>query len=184
MTSVRVWGPGVGAVVVLVATGAWARGSAGTGVDAELWADVRPAIEARLVAQAEGDGYGESEPALGARWFCEAEALELREDDGRVRAGVDTFCVRYGVRDGVLQECGGAHHPQVVRLERDDENGGGYHVVSQEEPPDGAGYASWEEDHFGVFAENRLDGSADPAALESEARAHFGLPTGAPVGDC
>ena len=185
VTSVRIWGPGVGAVVVLVATGAWAHGTSGggtAGVDTGLWAAVRPAIEARLVAQAQGDGPGESEPALRARWFCAARALDLRENDGRVRAGVDTLCVEYGVRDGALQECGGAHVPQVVRLERDDDTGG-YHVVAQEEPPDGAGYADWEKDHFGVLTEYRLD-AAEPAGLESAARAHFGLPADTPVGDC
>ncbi|MFF4589127.1 hypothetical protein [Streptomyces sp. NPDC001388] len=181
MTSVRIWGPGVGAVVVLVATGAWARGS--TGVDAGLWDAVRPAIEDRLVARAEGDGYGESEPALKARWFCEAEAVDLREDEGRVRAGVDTLCVEYGVRDGALQECAGAHVPQVMRLERDGD-GGGYRVVSQEEPPDGAGRAGWEQEHFGVLADIRLDDATDPAGLETAARAHFGLPADTPVGDC
>ncbi|MFF3939123.1 hypothetical protein [Streptomyces phaeofaciens] len=180
MTSVRIWGPGVGAVVVLVATGAWARGSTGE-VDAGLWDAVRPAIEARLTAQAaDEEGYGEA--ALGARWFCAADPLDLRQDDGRVRAGVDTLCMEYGVRDGSLQECSGSHYPQVMRLERDPH--GGYRVVSQEEPPDGADYASWQEDHFSVLAEYRLDGSADPSGLESAARAHFGLPADAPVGDC
>ncbi|MFJ8107442.1 hypothetical protein [Streptomyces sp. NPDC096132] len=184
MTSVRVWGPGVGAVVVLVATGAWARGTTtGAGVDAGLWADVRPAIEARLLAQSQGDGYGESEPALRAKWFCEASALDLREDDGRVRAGVDTLCVEYGVREGALLECGGSHHPQVMRLEREGESGG-YRVVAQEEPPDGAGYADWEEKHFSVFAEARLDDAMSAAGLETAARVHFGLAADAPVGDC
>ncbi|WP_416976389.1 hypothetical protein [Streptomyces sp. T028] len=181
MTSVRVWGPGVGAVVVLVATGAWARGTTGAAVDAGLWADVRPAIEARLVAQSKGDGYGESEPALRAKWFCEASALDLREDDGRVRAGVDTLCVEYGVREGALLECGGSHYPQVMRLERDGE---GYRVVAQEEPPDGAGYADWEKDHFSVFAESRLGDAVSSAGLESAARVHFGVASGVPVGDC
>ncbi|MFC4505867.1 MULTISPECIES: hypothetical protein [Streptomyces] len=183
MTSVRVWGPGVGAVVVLVATGAWARGSTGAEVDSGLWAKVRPAVEARLVAQAKGDGYGESEPALKARWFCRADALELAESGDRVRAGVDTLCVEYGVREGALVMCGGAHFPQVVRLERDTESGD-YRVVTQEEPPDGAGYASWENDHFGVFARSRLDGDTDQSDLDTKARDHFGLPTDAPVGDC
>lgn len=180
MTSVRIWGPGVGAVVVLVATGAWARGS--SAVDAGLWASVRPAIEERLVAQAQGDGPGEREPALEARWFCEAQALDLRQEGDRVRAGVDTLCMEYGVRDGALQECGGAHYPQVMRLAREGE---GYRVVAQEEPPDGAGYAQWEKDHFSVFAASRLDGrEAGSAGLESAARAHFGLRAEGVVGDC
>lgn len=169
----------MGAVVVLVATGTWARGS--SGVDAGLWASVRPAIEARLVAQAQGDGVGESEPSLRARWFCEAEALDLRAEGDRVRAGVDTLCVEYGVRGGALQECGGAHSPQVMRLERDGE---GYRVVAQEEPPDGAGYAEWEEDHFSVFAESRLDEAVSSVGLESAARVHFGLGADSAVGDC
>lgn len=180
MTSVRIWGPGVGAVVVLVATGAWARGS--SGVDAGLWDAVRPAIEARLVAQAQGDGAGESEHALKTRWFCEAQALDLRQDgEHRVRAGVDTLCVEYGVRGGALQECAGSHVPQVMRLERDGE---GYRVVAQEEAPDGAGYADWEKDHFSVFAESRLDEAVSSAGLESAARVHFGLGADSAVGDC
>ncbi|MEU1511914.1 hypothetical protein ABZ490_07095 [Streptomyces sp. NPDC005811] len=180
MTSVRIWGPGVGAVVVLVATGAWARGS--SAVDAGLWASVRPAIEERLVARSQGDGVGDSEPGLRARWFCTAKALDLREEgERRVRAGVDTMCVEYGVRDGALQECAGSHYPQVMRLERDGE---GYRVVSQEEPPDGAGYAEWEEAHFSVFAESRLDGAVSSAGLESAARVHFGLGADSAVGDC
>lgn len=134
MMSVRMWGPGVGAVAVLLATGVWARWPAG--VDTRLWSEVRPVVEARLVAQAGGSGYGESVPALGAKWFCRAEALDLRENGDRVRAGVDTLCLEYGVRDGALVECGGAHFPQVVRLERATD--GGYRVVAQEEPPDGA----------------------------------------------
>ncbi|MER5433148.1 hypothetical protein [Streptomyces sp. NPDC002588] len=180
MTSVRVWGPGVGAVVVLVATGAWARGS--TGVDAGLWADVRPAIEARLVAQAQGDGYGESEPALRAKWFCEAEALDLQESDGLVRAGVDTLCMEYGVREGALVECSGADVPQVMRLER--ETGSRYRVVAQEEAPDGAGSAEWAEDHFGSSTASRLGDAVDSSRLESRARTYFSLPAGSPVKDC
>lgn len=186
MTSVRIWGPGVGAVVVLVATGTWARGSSGAGgagVDAGLWDSVRPAIEARLVAQAQGDGYGESEPALEAKWFCRAEALELAEDDTRVRAGVNTLCVEYGVRERALQECGGARYPQVLRLERD-AAGGGYRVVSQEGPPDGAGYGAWVRSRFGGLAEAAADGALSSGPLESAARVHFGLPADAPVGDC
>ncbi|MFE2695219.1 hypothetical protein [Streptomyces mirabilis] len=181
MMSVHMWGPGVGAVAVLLATGAWARWPAG--VDTRLWSEVRPVIEARLVTRAAGSGYGESMPALRAKWFCRAEALDLRENGDRVRAGVDTQCLEYGVRDGALVECGGAHLPQVVRLERDTD--GGYRVVAQEEPPDGAGYAEWEENHFSFVSESRLDDDAvTPAALETAARAHFGLPAGAPVEDC
>ncbi|MDX3759159.1 hypothetical protein ACWDBO_32730 [Streptomyces mirabilis] len=87
------------------------------------------------------------------------------------------------MRDGALVECGGAHFPQVVRLERDID--GGYRVVAQEEAPDGAGYAAWEENHFSFVSESRLDDAAGtPAALETAARAHFGLPVGAPVEDC
>ncbi|MFF3845880.1 hypothetical protein [Streptomyces sp. NPDC002328] len=189
MTSVRIWGPGVGAVVVLVATGTWARGSGGAGVDAGLWDSVRPAIEERLVAQArgegdgDGDGLGESEPALRARWFCRAEALELAEDDTRVRAGVNTLCVEYGVREKALQECGGARYPQVLRLERDGV-GGGYRVVAQEGPPDGAGYGAWVKSRFGGLAEAAADGALSAGPLERAARAHFGLSADAPVGDC
>jgi hypothetical protein len=167
-------------VAVLVATGAWARGPAG--VDARLWAEVRPVIEARLVAESRGSGLGESMPALDARWFCRAEALDLQERSGRVRAGVDTLCMEYGVRDGALVECGGAQVPQVVRLERAAD--GDYRVVSREEPPDGAGLAEWEETHFSYVAESRLGTPAPSDALETAARAHFGLPAGAPVENC
>ncbi|MFF7598227.1 hypothetical protein [Streptomyces mirabilis] len=118
-----------------------------------------------------------------AKWFCRAEALDLRENEGRVRAGADTLCMEYGERDGALVACGGAHFPQVVRLERDTD--GGYRVVAQEEPPDDAGYAAWEENHFSFVSESRFDDDAGtPAALENAARAHFGLPAGAPVEDC
>ncbi len=62
---------------------------------------------------------------------------------------------------------------------------GGYRVVAQEEAPDGAGYAGVEEYHFSFVSELRLDDAAGtPAALETAARAHFGLPVGAPVEDC
>ena len=183
MTSVRIWGPGVGAVVVLVATGAWAHGSSGSsGVDSGLWAEVRPVIEDRLADRAEGSGYGESEPGLDAKWFCHAEALDLEETGDRVRAGVDTLCLEYGVRDGALVECSGEQVPRVVRLARDTD--GGYRVVAQEEPPDGAGYGEWEKDHFSYFAESRLGGEVTSAGLDTAARAHFGLPADAPVGDC
>ncbi|KAF5992468.1 MULTISPECIES: hypothetical protein [Streptomyces] len=53
-----------------------------------------------------------------AKWFCRAEALALRENGDRVRAGVDTLCMEYRVRDGALVACGGVHFPQVMRLER------------------------------------------------------------------
>ncbi|MFI6037703.1 hypothetical protein ACIBBD_26700 [Streptomyces sp. NPDC051315] len=175
------WGTGVGAVVVLVGTGAWVLRPAP--VDARLWAEVRPVIEARLVAESRGSGLGESTPALRARWFCRAEALDLEERAGRVRAGVDTLCMEYGVRDGALVECSGAHVPQVVRLERDTD-GDGYRVVAREQAPDGAGNAEWEETHFSYFAESRLGEPESPGALESAAREHFRIPAGTPVGDC
>ncbi|MEU0965176.1 hypothetical protein ABZ357_06930 [Streptomyces sp. NPDC005917] len=181
MTSVRIWGPGAGAVAVLVVTGVWASGS--VSVDGGLWAKVRPAIEARLVAQTSGTGPGESEPALRSRWFCRAEALELAESGGQVRAGVNTLCLEYGVRAGTLVECGGAQIPQVVRLERDSASGG-YRVVSQEEPPDGAGYGEWTESHFSRHTESRLDQEMESTGLETVARAHFGLPAEAQVRDC
>ncbi|WP_229694979.1 hypothetical protein [Streptomyces lacrimifluminis] len=181
MTSVRVWGPGAGAVVVLAATGVWAMGA--QEVDPRLWGEVRPVIETRLVADARGSGYGETVAGLRARWFCRAEALELgREDDGVVRAGVNTLCMEYGVRGGALVECGGARYPQVLRLER--EAHGGYRVVSREEPPDGAGYAEWTEDHFGFYAESGADGTMSSTALETAARTHFGLPADARVAAC
>lgn len=179
VSSVRVWGPGVGAVVVLVATGAWARGTTG---DTGLWDAVRPAIEARLVADARWDGPGAELSELRARWFCQAREVFLREDGDRVRAGVDTLCMEYGVRDGALQECGGAQVPKVIRLERD--TAGAYRVVSLEEPPDGAGHGAWEKAHFGALAASRLDGNADTDALETAARDHFELSADAPVGDC
>ncbi|MER6076854.1 hypothetical protein [Streptomyces sp. NPDC001833] len=182
MTSVRIWGTGVGAVVVLVATGVWARGS--SAVDAGLWAQVRPAIEARLVTEMTGSGYAETdEPALRARWFCRAEALELEESGGRVRAGIDTLCLEYGADGGTLVECSGAQTPQVVRLVRDPANGG-FRVLSAQEPPDGEGYGEWEETHFRPYAAARLDREMPSATLRAAARTHFGLPAGAPVRDC
>ncbi|MFF7923720.1 hypothetical protein ACFZDP_21525 [Streptomyces mirabilis] len=118
-----------------------------------------------------------------AKWFCRAEALDLRENEDRVWTGVDMLCMEYGVRDGALVACGGAHFPRVVRLERDID--GGHRVVTQEEPPDGAGYAEWAENHFSFVSESRFDDYAGtPAALETAAGAHFGLPAGAPVEDC
>lgn len=180
VTSVRVWGPGVGAVAILLATGSWAMGA--QEVDAGLWAEVRPVIEPRLVADSRGTGYGETVSGLGARWFCRAEALELGEDDGVVRAGVNTLCMEYGVRGGALVECGGSRFPQVVRLERNAD--GGYRVLSREEPPDGAGYAEWTEDHFGFFTESDADDTMSSAALETAARTHFGLPADARVTAC
>ncbi|MET9388049.1 hypothetical protein ABZY09_45480 [Streptomyces sp. NPDC002928] len=179
--SVRRWGAGAGAVAVLVATGVWVMWPAG--VDARLWGEVRPVIEARLVAESQGTGYGETVPALKAKWFCRARALDLEENGDRIRAGVDTFCVEYGVRDGALVECGGSRFPQVVRLKRDTD--GDYRVVSREEPPDGEGYAEWEESRFSFFAESEIGtDSGTSAALESAARAHFALPAGTPVKDC
>jgi len=179
MSVVR-WGSGLGATAVLVATGAWVMWPGH--VDARLWGEVRPAIEARLVAGSHGTGYGEAEPGLRARWFCRAEALELAEHDGLVRAGVDTLCVEYGVRARTLVECGGAHFPQVIRLRR--EADGDYQVLSQERPPDGAGYAQWKNTHFSALTAARLDNSVSSTPLETAARTHFGLPAGAPVGEC
>ncbi|MEU2620493.1 hypothetical protein ABZ642_20570 [Streptomyces sp. NPDC007157] len=181
MTSVRIWGPGAGAVAVLVVTAVWAHGSAG--VDAGLWTEVRPAIEARLVAQAAGTGAGESEPELRSRWFCRAEALDLTESGDQVRAGVDTLCLEYGERAGALVECGGAQIPQVVRLERDAARGG-YRVVAEEEPPDGEGYGEWTENHFSRYAESRLDKEMESTGLRAVARSHFALPADAPVRYC
>ncbi|WP_406437215.1 hypothetical protein OHB00_23285 [Streptomyces sp. NBC_00631] len=181
MTSVRIWGPGAGAVVVLVAAGVWARGS--SAVDAGLWAQVRPAIEARLVAQSAGTGAGESEPQLRSRWFCRAEALDLEESGDRVRAGVNTLCEEYGEHAGALVLCGGSQTPQVMRLERDPANGG-FRVVSAQQPPDGEGYGEWEGNHFSRSAVSRLDGEMSSAGLRTAARTHFGLPADAPVRDC
>ncbi|MEU0030244.1 hypothetical protein [Streptomyces sp. NPDC006335] len=174
------WAAGGGAVVVLVATGAWARSS--SDADPRLWNQVRPAIEARLVDQSRGSGYGESAPGLGARWFCRAEALDLDERDGLVRAGVSTLCVEYGVRGGRLVECSGAEVPQVLRLRR--EADGHYAVVSQEEPPDGAGGTEWLTSHFGHATTVALDTGVASGPLESAARTHFGLPADSPVAEC
>jgi hypothetical protein len=171
---------GGGAVVVLVATAVWARPSAT--VDADLWSRVRPVIEARLVEQSRGGGYGESEPGLGARWFCRAEAVDLDERDGLVRAGVSTLCMEYGVRAGDLVECGGAETPQVLRLRR--ETDGHYAVVSQEEPPDGAGNAEWLAAHFGHATPAVFDPAVPTTPLESAARSHFGLSADSPVTEC
>ncbi|MCT9078166.1 hypothetical protein [Streptomyces fulvoviolaceus] len=179
--SVRGWATGAGAVVVLVATGAWVMWPA-AGVDTRLWGEVRPVIEARLAAESKGSGYGETVPELRARWFCRVEALELDARDGLVRAGVNTLCVEYGVHDRTLVECGGSRYPQVVRLER--EADGGYRVVSREEPPDGAGYAEWTKAHFGLVAEYAAEDTMSSDALETEARTYFGLPADAAVGDC
>ncbi|MEU0412391.1 hypothetical protein ABZ307_31835 [Streptomyces griseorubiginosus] len=170
------WAVGGGAVVVLVVTGAWARGSGG--VDADLWSRVRPAIETRLVEQARGSGVGEP----GARWFCRAEALDLDERDGLVRAGVSTLCVQYGVRAGSLVECAGAEVPQVLRLRR--EADGAYEVVSQETAPDGAGHAEWVTSRFGHATAASLDDAVPSTLLASAARTHFGLPAGTPVTPC
>ncbi|MDH6609123.1 hypothetical protein M2164_004758 [Streptomyces sp. SAI-208] len=174
------WAVGGGAVVVLVATGAWARWQ--SDADPRLWNQVRPAIEARLVDQSHGTGYGESEPGLGARWFCRAEAVDLDERDGLVRAGVRTLCLEYGVRAGRLVECSGAEVPQVLRLRR--EADGDYTVVSQEEPPEGAGGAEWLTSRFGRATTIALDTGVAAGPLESEARTHFGLPADAPLAEC
>ncbi|MET7735642.1 hypothetical protein ABZT02_30375 [Streptomyces sp. NPDC005402] len=174
------WAVGGGAVVVLVATGAWALRP--VGADTQLWNQVRPAIEARLVDQSRGAGYGESEPGLRARWFCRAQEVDLDERDGLVRAGVNTLCLEYGVRAGSLVECGGAAVPQVLRLRR--EAGGGYVVVSQEEPPDGAGNAKWLTSHFGHATTAAFDDTLPSTTLESAARTHFGLPADSPVTEC
>ncbi|MFD3933252.1 hypothetical protein [Streptomyces sp. NPDC058614] len=178
--SVRRWGAGLGATAVLVAMGAWVLWPAD--VDARLWGEVRPVIEARLAADSRGSGYGETVPGLRARWFCRAEAVDLEERDGLVRAGVTTLCMEYGVRGSALVECSGFQYPQVVRLER--ETDGGYRVVSREEPPEGAGNAQWTKDHFGFFAESELDGPMSDTPLKTAARAHFGLPADARVTDC
>ncbi|MGK3943159.1 hypothetical protein ABK046_32570 [Streptomyces caeruleatus] len=174
------WAVGGGAVVVLVATGAWARWP--SDADPRLWDQVRPVVEARLVEQARGSGYGESEPGLRARWFCRAEAVDLDEQGSLVRAGVSTLCLEYGVRAGRLVECSGAEVPQVLRLRR--EAGGDYVVVSQEEPPEGAGSAEWLTGHFGLATTIALDTEVAAGPLESAARTHFGLPADSPVTQC
>lgn len=177
VTSVRVWGPGVGAVAVLVASGVWAMRP--VEVEGRLWDEVRPAIEARLVEQVRGSGVGEPE---GARWFCRARAVDLVERDGLVRAGVSTVCAEYGVRSGGLVECAGAEVPQVMRLRR--EADGDYRVVSQEVPPDGEGNAQWLTSRFGRATAASLDDTVPTTSLEAAARTHFGLPADAPVGTC
>ncbi|MGX1544006.1 hypothetical protein [Streptomyces adustus] len=179
--SVRRWGTGVGAAAVLVATGSWVM-TRPADIDTRLWDEVGPVIEARLVAQSQGSGYGESVPELEARWFCRARALEMERSGDRIKAGVDTLCREYGVRDGALVECSGSHVPQVVRLEREPD--GGYRVLSQEEPPDGAGYGEWAAAHFGFAARSALGGDGRPSALEAAARRHFGLPDDTRVEDC
>lgn len=172
------WAVGGGAVVVLVATGAWARLPGGTGVDADLWSRVRPAVEARLLEQVRGSGAG----GEGARWFCRAEAVDLDERGDVVRAGVGTLCLEYGVRSGSLVECSGAEVPQVMRLRR--EADGDYVVLSAETAPDGAGHAEWVTARFGHATAPALDAAVSAGALESAARSHFGLPADAPVGPC
>ncbi|MGW1781594.1 hypothetical protein ACWCQQ_20965 [Streptomyces sp. NPDC002143] len=173
---------GVGAAAVLAATGTWVMWPGE--VDARLWAEVRPVIEARIAAEAVGSGYGETLPALDARWFCHAEALELEEHEGQVRAGVNTLCVEYGVQEDSLVECSAGQYPQVVRLERDAAAEGGYRVVSREEPPDGAGYTRWTHAHFGVLVRSSLGHPMSSAEVETQARAHFGLAADASVGEC
>ncbi|WP_406008262.1 hypothetical protein OG440_20605 [Streptomyces sp. NBC_00637] len=173
---------GVGAAAVLAATGTWVMWPAA--IDGRLWSEVRPVIEARIAAESRGGREGETVPALDTRWFCRAEALELEEHAGEVRAGVNTLCVEYGVQDDNLVECGAGQYPQVVRLERDETAAGGYRVVAREEPPDGAGYARWTESHFGVFTRSSLQDPMSSRTLEATARAHFGLPVDATVGEC
>jgi hypothetical protein len=90
--------------------------------------------------------------------------------------------MEYGVQAHTLVECSGAHVPQVLRLERDAD--GGYRILSQEEPPDGVGYAEWTHTHFGHFTRAALDGTLSATPLEAAARTHFGLAADAPVGDC
>ncbi|MEU7097795.1 hypothetical protein AB0A66_05520 [Streptomyces longwoodensis] len=175
------WVTGLAATGVLVATGAWVRWPA-AGVDGPLWEEVRPVIEARLAAQAQGTGYGSARSGPGARWFCRARALDLDERDGLVRAGVATLCVEYGARGGALVECGGAVVPQEVRLRRGPD--GGYRIVSRDRAPDGAGAAAWRRDHFGPLTDPDRPDPAARAALETAARSHFGLPADAPVRGC
>ncbi|MER6556520.1 hypothetical protein ABT300_01965 [Streptomyces sp. NPDC001027] len=173
---------GVGAAAVLAATGTWVMWPAE--VDEALWAEVRPVIEARVAADSRGSDDGEIAPAWKARWFCHAEALVLEEHAGEIRAGVNTLCVEYGVHDQSLVECAAGQYPQVVRLQRDAAADGGYRVVSREEPPDGEGYGRWTRAHFGVLVRSSLREPMPSAALESAARAHFGLPADASVGGC
>ena len=47
-----------------------------------------------------------------------------------------------------------------------------------------AGNADWTEAHFGFFARAALDDTIPSDALESAARAHFGLPADSPVTEC
>ncbi|MCS0600422.1 hypothetical protein NX794_04130 [Streptomyces sp. LP11] len=180
------WAVGVGALVVLAATGAWAKWPADTGagrqVDARLWSGIRPVLEAGLEAGNRGSGYGGTHPGLGARWFCRAEPLALREHGTEVWADVDTLCVEYGVRGGALVGCGGEQVPQVVRLARKAD--GGYRLPAREEAPDGAGNASRTQAHFGRAAGYAVEEPMDSAGLERAARTHFGLPADAPVRDC
>ncbi|MEW2259436.1 hypothetical protein [Streptomyces sp. NPDC047869] len=184
------WGTGLAATGVLVATGVWAMGPGTDGahgradVDAHLWSEVRPVIEARLVADSRGGGYGEAVPGLRARWFCRAQAQDLEEHGGQVRAGVSTLCLEYGVRAGALLECGGAQGPQVLRLRRDKGAAGGYRVVSAQRPPDGAGYGQWVDAHFAHQADADTGDSMPSGALRAAARDHFGLPADAPVRGC
>ncbi|WP_225808974.1 hypothetical protein [Streptomyces spinosus] len=154
--SARRWAVGTGAVVVLVATGTWAMRQ--KTVDTRLREEIRPVVEARLAADSHGTGYGEDVPALHTRWFCRAEAVDVAERGGEVRAGVDTLCLEYGVRGAGLVECGGGKGPQVVRLERDPD--GAYQVLSREAPPDGAGNEDRTEAHSGFLARSALDGGA------------------------
>ncbi|WP_250399693.1 hypothetical protein [Streptomyces cellostaticus] len=189
MTAGR-WGTGLAATGVLVATGMWAMGPGAdgehgrAGVDEHLWSGVRPVIEARLVADSRGGGYGEAVPGLRARWFCRAQAQDLEEHDGLVRAGVSTLCLEYGVRAGALLECGGARGPRVLRLRRDAGATGGYRVVSTQRPPDGAEYGRWVDAHFARRAAADGGDPMQDTALEATARDHFGLPAGAPVRAC
>ncbi|MFF5028065.1 hypothetical protein ACFY2J_28165 [Streptomyces collinus] len=176
------WLTGGGASVVLVLTGLWAAGPGR--MDRHLWDEVRPVIEARLVADERGSGYGETVPALRARWFCGAEPRDLDERDGVVRAGVTTRCAEYGVRRGTLVECSGDEVPQVVRLERDAAAPGGFRVVSREEAPDGEGGGAWVASHFGPLSEPGPGDVVPSDVLEEAARAHFHLPADAPVADC
>jgi len=181
MRSMGRWVFGGGAVVVLVVTGLGVP-RATADVDAGLWGEVRPLIEAWLVADSKGSGYGETQPALRARWFCAAEPLVLDDHDGLVKAGVNTLCEEYGIRSGALLECGGAAFPQVVRLKRDAY--GRYRVVSRQEPPDDVDEARWLADRFGGATVPGADATMSPAPLEAAARTHFGLRANAPVLDC
>ncbi|MEU5598875.1 hypothetical protein [Streptomyces sp. NPDC020298] len=183
----RRWATGVGAVVVLAVTGTWAMRPVyvdtrrPADVDTRLWGEVRPVIEARLVAESHGSGYGEAVPGLAAHWFCRAEPIGLEEHGEVVRAGVDTLCLEYGMHGDTLVECSGAEVPQVVRLARDTD--GGYRVVSREQAPDGEGNGRWTRKHLGVSATALVD-RIPSDVLAAAARTHFGLPTDAPVGDC